>query len=110
MAEGPIHNLPPVNPSADDDDTGSDFGVESIAMMTSSPTCGAALMAKGEILELLDFFKKTTVTDEECQAYHNCSSLTGNFVIPYVMEILIKGNSKYLCANTILNPQVEFKN
>jgi hypothetical protein len=41
-------------------------------MMTSSSlTHGASLMAMGEIPELMDFFKKTTVTEEELQAFHN---------------------------------------
>jgi hypothetical protein len=70
MAEGPTRDPTLASPSADDD-AGSDSGVESIAITTSSPTHGAALMAKGEILELYDFFKKTSVTDKERQAYHN---------------------------------------
>jgi hypothetical protein len=28
-------------------------------------------MAAGEIPELIDFFKKTTVTEDDCWAYHN---------------------------------------
>jgi hypothetical protein len=70
MAEGPARDPTLANPSADDD-ARSDSGVESIAIMTSSPTRGAALMAKGEILELHDFFKKTSATDKERQTYHN---------------------------------------
>jgi hypothetical protein len=79
MAEGPALDPTPVNPSVDDD-TGSDFGVESIAIMTSSPTRGTTLMAKGEIPELSDFFKKTSVTDEEHHAYHNRGCLLGNVI------------------------------
>jgi hypothetical protein len=79
MAEGPINDLTSINSSADDD-TGIDTGTESIAIKTSSPTCGAALMAKGEILELSDFFKKTSVTDEEHQAYHNRGWLPSNIM------------------------------
>jgi hypothetical protein len=49
-----------------DDNDGSDSGAESTAMMTSSsPTRGASLMAKGEIPELTNFFKGTTVSEEE---------------------------------------------
>jgi hypothetical protein len=37
-------------------------------MMTlSSPTRGASWMVKGEIPELIDFFKKTSVSEEELQ-------------------------------------------
>jgi hypothetical protein len=70
MAEGPAHDPTPIIPPIDDD-TGSDFGAESITVTTSSPTRGAALMVKGEIPELFEFFKKTSLTDEEHQAYHN---------------------------------------
>jgi hypothetical protein len=71
----PIVNNPPA-----DEDTRNDSGVESIGATTSSPTRGAALMAKGEIPELLDFIKKTSVTDGERQAYHECGYLTGNLI------------------------------
>jgi hypothetical protein len=60
--------------------------VESVTATTSSLTCGATLMDKGEILELSDFFKKTYVTDGERQAYHERGWLTGN-VISSVNEV-----------------------
>jgi hypothetical protein len=48
--------------SANTDESGHDFRTESTAMDTSSyPTHGAAKMAEGEIPELTDFFKKTTI-------------------------------------------------
>jgi hypothetical protein len=50
------------------------------------PTRGATLMAKSEIPELSDFFKKTSVTDGERQAYHERGWLTGN-VISSVPEV-----------------------
>jgi hypothetical protein len=40
-------------------------------MAASSPTCGAAKMAEGEIPELTDFFKKMTVTEDNRRAYHD---------------------------------------
>jgi hypothetical protein len=62
-------------------DSGHDSGMESTAMVaSSSPTRGATKMVEGEILELTDFFKKTTVTEDDRQAYHDCGWLTGNFV------------------------------
>jgi hypothetical protein len=67
-------------------DYGADYGAESVAAMTSSPTRGAALMAKGEILELSNFFKKISATDSKCQAYHERGWLTGN-VISSVPEV-----------------------
>jgi hypothetical protein len=69
MAEGPSRDPTVAIPPADED-TGSDSGVESIAVMTSSPTCGATLKTKGEIPQLYGFFKKTSVIDDERQAYH----------------------------------------
>jgi hypothetical protein len=48
-------------------------------MMTlTSPTRGASLMAKGEFPELIDFFNRTTVSEEELQAFHSHDWLTGN--------------------------------
>jgi hypothetical protein len=38
---------------------------ESVATTASSPTRGAALMAKGEISVLTDIFKKTSITDDK---------------------------------------------
>jgi hypothetical protein len=71
MATDSIINLLPTNPSLDDD-AGDESGVESMAMTnSSSPTRGAALMAKGAIPELMVFFKETTVSEEELQAYHS---------------------------------------
>jgi hypothetical protein len=62
MAEGPSHDPIVTNPLADKD-TEDDSGAESVTTMTSSLTHGAALMAKSEISELSDFFKKTYVTE-----------------------------------------------
>jgi hypothetical protein len=49
------------------------------AATTSSPT-------RGEIPELSDFFKKTSINDGERQAYHERGWLTGN-VISSVLEV-----------------------
>jgi hypothetical protein len=65
MAEELV-NDPHTNVSINDDDAESDSGAESPTISTSSsPTRGASLMAKGEIPELTDFFKKTSATEEE---------------------------------------------
>jgi hypothetical protein len=94
MAEGPSRDPTVANPPADED-TGSDSGVESIAVMASSPTHGAALMAKGEIPELSDFFKKMSVTHNERQAYHERGWLTGNVIssIPEVDVPTVEGSN-----------------
>jgi hypothetical protein len=55
MAEEPSHD-PIVSSLSTDEDTGKDFGVESITTTASSLTRGVTLMAKGEIPELSDFF------------------------------------------------------
>jgi hypothetical protein len=61
-----------IAPSGNTDDSGHDSGMESTAMAASpSPTCGTTKMAEGEIPELTDFFKKTTLTEDDRQAYHN---------------------------------------
>jgi hypothetical protein len=86
MAEGPAHDPTVANPPADED-TRSDSEAESTAMTTSSsPTRGASMMAKGEIPELTDFFKKTNVSEEELQTYHRRGWLTGN-ALSYITEV-----------------------
>jgi hypothetical protein len=94
MAEGPSCDPIVDNPQTDED-IGSDSGAESIAATTSSPTSGASLMAKGEILELSDFFKKTSVTDDERQAYHEHGWLTCNIIssIPEVDVPSVDGST-----------------
>jgi hypothetical protein len=68
-------------PSASADDSGHDSGAEIAAMVTSSSlTRGATRMAEGEIPELTDFFKRTTVTENDRRAYHDRGWLTGNLV------------------------------
>jgi hypothetical protein len=76
----------PVAPSASADDSGHDSGAESAAMAASSPTRGATRMAVGEIPELTDFFKKTTVTEDDRRAYHDRGWLTSNLV-SFIPEI-----------------------
>jgi hypothetical protein len=55
--------------SANADDSGHDSRIESIAMAaSSSPTRGMTKTVEGEISELTDFFKKTTVTEDDRRA------------------------------------------
>jgi hypothetical protein len=87
--------------SANADDSGHDSGMESTAMVTSSsPTRGTAKMAEGEIPELIDFFKKMTVTEDDRRAYHDhrwkmITELTGNLVsfIPEVDVPTVEGST-----------------
>jgi hypothetical protein len=91
-------------PSTNADDSGHDSRVESTAMSaSSSPTCGATKMAEGEISELTDFFKKTTVTEDNRRAYHDHRWLTGNlvFFIPEVDVPTVEG-STILCFKSQL--------
>jgi hypothetical protein len=78
MADTAVHDPAAlVAPSVNDDDSGA----ESIVMIaSSSPTCGTTKMADGEIPELTNFFKKTTVTKDDRRAYHDHGWLTGNLV------------------------------
>jgi hypothetical protein len=86
----------PVVPPASTDDSGHDFGAESAAMTaSSSPTRGATRMAKGEISELTDFFKTTTVIEDDHREYHDHGWLTGNLVssIPEVDVPTVEGST-----------------
>jgi hypothetical protein len=110
MADTTMHApATPVAPSANVDDSGHDSGAESTAMAaSSSPTHGATKMAEGEIPELTDFFKKTTVTEDDCRAYHDHRWLTGNLVsfIPEV-DVPTVENSTILCFKSQLAAGVE---
>jgi hypothetical protein len=120
---------------ANTDDSGHDSRMKSTMMAASSSlTRGAAKMAEGEISELTDFFKKTTVTNES-RAYHDRGWLTVNlvsfipevdvptvedFIIIYFESQLAAGvglpSSKFLssimnyleCSLVHLNPNVVF--
>jgi hypothetical protein len=52
-------------------------------------------MAAGEILEFTDFFKKTTVNEDDHRAYHDRGWLTGNLVsfIPEVDAPTVEGST-----------------
>jgi hypothetical protein len=70
---------------------------------SSSPTCGTTKMADGEILELTDFFKKMTVTEDDRRAYHDRGWLAGNLVsfIPEIDVPTVK-SSTILCFESQL--------
>jgi hypothetical protein len=84
MVDTTIHDPAPlIAPLINDEDSRA----ESIAMVTSSsPTRGAAKMADMEIPELADFFKKMTVTEDDCKAYHDCGWLAGN-LLSFILEV-----------------------
>jgi hypothetical protein len=85
-----------IAPSANADDSEHDSETESTAMATSSyPTRGATKMAEWEIPELIDFFKKMTMTEDDDQAYHNRGWLTDNLVsfIPEVDVPTVEGST-----------------
>jgi hypothetical protein len=96
MADTTVHApAAPVAPSASADDSGHDSRAESAAMVASSPTRGATRMVMGEIPELTDFFKKTTVIEDDRRAYHDRGWLTGNLVsfIPEVDVPTVEGST-----------------
>jgi hypothetical protein len=82
MTDTTVHSpVTLVAPSASADDSGHDSGAKSVAMMaSSSPTRGAIRMAEGEIPELTNFFKKTTVAEDDRRVYHDRGWLTNNLV------------------------------
>jgi hypothetical protein len=95
MADTTVHaSVGPVAPSASDDDSGHNSGAESVAMMTSSPTHGATRMVVEEIPKLIDFFKKTIVTEDDRRTHHDRGWLTGNLVsfIPEVDVPTVEGS------------------
>jgi hypothetical protein len=67
------------------------------------PTRGATRMTKGEIPELTDLFKKTTVTEYDRRGYHDHEWLTGNLVsfIPEVDVLTVEGYT-ILCLESQL--------
>jgi hypothetical protein len=111
MAEGPAHDPAAVNPSVDEK-TQSDSEAESTIMITSSSlTRSVSMMAKGEILELIDFFKKTSLSEEELQGYYRLGWLTGNVLssipevdVPTVHDPSILCFESYLLAGLGLPP------
>jgi hypothetical protein len=97
MATDSSINLLPTNPSLDDD-AGDDSRAESMTMTnSSSPTHGAALMAKGEIPELTCFFKGTNISEEELQAYHSRGWLNGN-----VLSSILEVDAPTIAGSTVL--------
>jgi hypothetical protein len=109
MTDTTVHTpAAPVAPSASADDLGHDSGAESATMASSSPTRGATRMAAGENPELTDFFKKTTVIEDDHRAYHDRGRLTDNLVsfIPEVDVPTIEG-STIVCFESQLADEVE---
>jgi Ni2+-binding GTPase involved in maturation of urease and hydrogenase len=53
---------------------------------SSSPTRGTTKMVEGEISELTDFFKKMSVIEDDCRAYHDRGWMTGNLV-SFILEV-----------------------
>jgi hypothetical protein len=102
MAEEPSRD-PIITSSLADEDTENDSRAESVTATTSSLTHGAALMAKGEIPKLSDFFKKTSITDGDRQAYHERGWLTGNVIssVPEVDVPTVEG-STIICFESLL--------
>jgi hypothetical protein len=104
MAEEIVCNPPPINSSGNSDDTRSDSKAEITAVTTcSSSTHGATKMAEGEIPKLSDFFKKTTITNKECQSYHDRDWLASNLIstIPEV-DVPTVHDSTMICFESHL--------
>jgi hypothetical protein len=96
MANTTVHApAAPVAPSASADDSGHDSGAKSAAMVASSSTCGATRIVAGEIPELTDFFKKTTMIEYDRRVYHDRGWLTSNLVsfIPEVDAPTVEGST-----------------
>jgi hypothetical protein len=81
MVAETAHNLPITDAPVGNDAQSDYFGVESAAPVTSSsPTLAATKMVNRKVPKMSDFFKKTTVTEEEHLAYHSFDWLTGNLI------------------------------
>jgi hypothetical protein len=115
MAAETTHDLPIADAPAGDD-AQSDSGAESAASVTSSsPTLAATKMVDRKVPEMSDFFKKTTVTEEERLAYHSFGWLTGNLIstIPEVNVPTVHDSTTiyfefYLIAGLSLPPSKFF--
>jgi hypothetical protein len=111
MAEKIAHDVP-TSGKPTDDNVESDSGMKSAALATSSsPTLGTIKMADRKVPEMSDFFKKTTVTEEECKGYHEFGWLTGNLVstipkvdVPTVHDSTILYFESYFIAGLGLPP------
>jgi hypothetical protein len=111
MAAETAHDLPIANKPTDDD-AQSGSRVKSAAPATSSsPTLAATKMADRKVPEMSDFFKKTTVTEEDRLAYHMFGWLTGNLLsmipevdVPTVHDSTIVCFESYLVAGLGLPP------
>jgi hypothetical protein len=82
----------------------SDSRAESAALATSSsPTLAATKMVDRRVPKMSNFFKKTTVTEEERLAYHRIGWLTGNLIsmIPEVDVPTVHG-STIVCFESYL--------
>jgi hypothetical protein len=88
MADVGVHDPAPlIAPSINDEDSGNDSRAESAAMATSSSlTRGVVKMANGEIPELMNFFKKMTITEDGRKAYHDHGWLVGN-LLSFIPEV-----------------------
>jgi hypothetical protein len=73
MADMTVHApVAPVASSANANDSGHESGTERTTMVaSSSPTRGTTKMAEEKIPELIDFFKKTTITEDNHRVYHD---------------------------------------
>jgi hypothetical protein len=79
MATETTHAPPLVDPLLNDVE--NDSGAESTTLTTSEfPTHDALIMAKGEIPVLMDFFKKSTISNAESKSFHDLGWLTGNLI------------------------------
>jgi hypothetical protein len=111
MAAETTHDLPIADKPVGDD-AHSDSEAEGAAPTTSSaPTLAATKMADRKVPEMSDFLKKTTVTEEECQAYHMFGWLTSNLIstipevdVPTVHDYTIVYFKSYLVAGLGLPP------
>jgi hypothetical protein len=105
MADMTVHApVAPVASSANANDSGHESRTERTTMVaSSSPTRGTTKMAEEEIPELIDFFKKTTITEDNHRVYHDHEWLTGNLVsfIPEVDVPTVDG-STILCFESHL--------
>jgi hypothetical protein len=105
MADTTVHApAAPVASSTNADDSGHDSGAESTVMVaSSSPTHDSTKMVEGEISELTDFFKKTTVIEDDRRVYHDHGWLIGKLVsfIPEVDVSIVEG-STILCFESQL--------
>jgi hypothetical protein len=101
---GDADQNPPITTEPAGGGNKSDSGMESDALATSSSATVAAIkMADNQIPEISDYWKKSNVSDANCQAYHDFGWLMGNLISSILeVDIPTTHDSTVVCTSSHL--------